>query len=255
MSKVLVVGAIAGISLLAAGCGRKGALLYPDMLVPAAPADVTAMQSGSAIKVSYVIPDKDRAARPLSTAIAGVKVSRRAHAAGTEVCNACTADFVPLETLYFAHLPPTSQRAGMRITSMDTTPTAGFSYAYSLTPFTVDGVEGASSVTRDVTVFAKYPAPILASESLPTEIRLTMTPPQSVQHVRGYNVYRKRDAGNWSFAPLANHLLSTGPYVDTVLERGVLYRYAVTMLVDGTGGDVIESEMSTEVIGQLADDE
>lgn len=31
-------------------CGKKGALIYPDMLVPAAPSAVSAQQSGTTMK-------------------------------------------------------------------------------------------------------------------------------------------------------------------------------------------------------------
>ena len=91
---------VVGFALLATACGRKGPLIYPDMLVPAAPAAVTAQQSGSAVKLQFALPDKDRAGRPVK-GVAGVKISKRSTEADQkEVCRSCTTDYRLFRTLY-----------------------------------------------------------------------------------------------------------------------------------------------------------
>jgi predicted small lipoprotein YifL len=41
--------------LLSAACGRKGALIYPDMLMPVPPSDAAGQQSGSGVKLQFVL--------------------------------------------------------------------------------------------------------------------------------------------------------------------------------------------------------
>jgi len=247
---------VVGMSLLATACGRKGPLIYPDMLVPAAPAAVTAQQSGSAVKLRFAIPDKDRAGRPVK-GVAGVKISRRtAEADQRDVCRNCTADYRPFLTLYLDHMPVTTQRFGNRVVLIDSDVTAGYSYSYSIVPFTADGVDGASSPIADVRVTAPLPAPVLKSESYPTEVRLHFSPqPQAFGRLLGFNLYRRPVETVRSYEPLNREPLTGNEYIDSGLERGVRYRYSARALMVLESGDVAESAESQEVEGMLKDDE
>lgn len=246
---------IVGLSVLVAGCGRKGPLIYPDMLIPAAPAAVTAQQSGAAVKLRFALPDKDRAGRPVQ-GVAGVKISRRIAEAGQRVCRSCTTDYRPLLTLYLDHLPITTRRYGNRVVLVDNDVNAGNSYSYSIVPFTADGVDGATSPAADVSVTQPLPAPVLKIESFPTEVRLQFSlQPLVSGRLLGYNLYRWAVATDRPYEPLNNEPLKSNEYIDGGLERGVRYHYSARALMVLESGSVVESAESHEVEGLLKDDE
>jgi predicted small lipoprotein YifL len=247
---------IIGLSVLVTACGRKGPLIYPDMLIPAAPAAVTAQQSGAAVKLRFALPDKDRAGRPVQ-GVAGVKISRRIAEAGQrDFCRSCTTDYRPFLTLYLDHLPITTRRYGNRVVLVDNDVNAGNSYSYSIVPFTADGVDGATSAAADVSVTHPLPAPVLKIESFPTEVRLqfSLQPPVSAR-LLGYNLYRWPVAADRSYEPLNNEPLKSSEYIDGGLERGVRYHYSARALMVLESGSVVESGESLEVEGMLKDDE
>jgi predicted small lipoprotein YifL len=247
---------VVGFSLMATACGKKGALIYPDMLVPAAPAAVTALQSGSSVKLQFTLPEKDRAGRPLH-GVAGVKISRRAaESAQKDVCRSCMTDYMLLLTLYLDHLPANTQRFGNRLVVLDSDVTAGNIYSYRIVPFTTDGVDGASSPTADVRVATPLPAPFLKIESLPAEVKLQISSqPPITGRLLGYNLYRSPAATARSYQPLNREPLKGKEYVDGVLERGMKYRYTARALIMQAAGDIAESAESIEVEGMLRDDE
>jgi predicted small lipoprotein YifL len=242
--------------LLSAACGRKGPLIYPDMLVPAAPAVLSGQQSGAAVQIQFVLPDRDRSGRPLA-GVAGAKVSRMATEADRmEVCRSCLSDYLPLRTLYLDHLPTDTQRFGSLLIMRDGEVKAGSSYSYRVVPFTADGTDGAPATISGVSVIPPFAGPDLKAESFPTEIRLQciMQPPASGQ-LLGCNLYRSAGPADRVFQPLNRQPLPGGEYVDTALQRGVKYRYAARALLQVATGAVVESLDSVEVEGMLKDDE
>lgn len=247
---------VVGLSLLATGCGRKGPLLYPDMLVPAAPAAVTAQQSGSAVKLQFALPDKDLAGRPVR-GVAGVKISRRVAETGQkDVCRSCMTDYRPFLTIYLDHVPVAAQRIGNRLVLFDGDVSAGNSYSYSIVPFTADGLNGASSPKVDVRVTLSLPAPLLKIESLPTEARLRFFPQSLITgRLLGYNLYRWPVGAPRPYEPLSREPLKGNEYIDAALQRGVKYRYSARAVIVLESGDVAESAESEEVEGMLKDDE
>lgn len=248
---------IIAFSMIAAACGRKGPLVYPDMLVPAAPAAVTVQQFGSAIKLQFVLSDKDRTGRPAQS-VAGVKINRKISADGQrDECKSCTTDYTLFKTLYLDHLPANTQRFGGRLVFVDSEVLSGVAYSYSIVPFTADGVNGASSAATGVRVGAvPLPPPVLSVESFPTEVRLkTSVYPLIAARMLGYNLYRSSGTGPGSYLPINGDPLKGSEYVDGVIERGVKYRYTARALVVWPSGDVVESDESNMVEGMLKDDE
>jgi predicted small lipoprotein YifL len=247
---------VVGLSLLATACGRKGPLIYPDMMVPAAPAAVLAQQSGSDVLLQFALPDKDRAGRPVK-GLTGVKISKRStEAAQKDVCRTCTTDYLPFRTLYLALLPTDTQRFGNRLIMLDSDVSAGNVYSYSIVPFTADGVDGTASAIADVRMGSPLPAPSLKAESFPTEVRLHFSwqPPKSGQ-LLGFNLYRSTVAGSRSYQPLNKEPLKGNEYVDSALERGVKYRYTARTLAVLESGGIAESAESQGIEGMLKDDE
>jgi len=247
---------VVGLSLMATACGKKGPLIYPDMLVPAAPSAVTVLQSGAAVKMLFAIPGRDRAGRPVHD-VAGVKISRKtAEAEQKNLCRSCMTDYSAFRTIYLDRLPTNTERSGSMLLVLDGDVSEGYSYSYSIVPFTAGGVEGATATTVAVRVVPPLPAPLLKIESLPTELRLQATPQTVITGtLQGYNLYRWSATTARSYLPLNREPLKGSGYVDSGLERDVLYSYSVRALFKLSSGDTVESAESNVVTGKLADDE
>lgn len=256
MSVVFRLITLASLTLLSAGCGKRGPLIYPDMLLPAAAAAVSAQQSGSAVRLQFAITDKDRAGRPLH-GVAGVKISRRVtEATQTDVCRLCTSDYRPFRTLYLDHLPTDTQRFGNQLILLDADVTPGNLYSYSILQFTPDGLAGAPSEAADASVAAPLSSPSVKATSLPTEVRLQLSYSHSqTGKLLGYNLYRRTESGESSYLPINSEPVGGGEYVDTTLDRGVKYLYSARVLVRSEAGVVMESAASQEVAGMLKEDE
>lgn len=238
-------------------CGKKGPLIYPDMLVPAAPVSAVGYQSGPFVKLQFILTDKDKAGRPVQ-GVTGVKIRRKgSETVQKDVCRSCLTDYLLLQTVYLDHLSGTAQRIGNQVIYLDGEVRAGNSYSYLVTPFMGDGTDGASAAIADIRVTTPLPGPELKIESLPTEVKITFSgQPPIAGRLLGYNLYRTTgDGGNRSYQPLNKQPLTNSEFIDSNLERGVKYRYrGRTVMTLATGGTA-ESLESPEVEGMLKDDE
>jgi predicted small lipoprotein YifL len=247
---------VASLPLLVVACGRKGALIYPDTLVPAAPS-VSAWQSGSAVKLQFSIPTRDRSGRSVQ-GVAGVKISRRVNDADRkDICRSCSTDYTLFRTLYLDLLPSNTRRFGNRMILLDSDVGAGNLYSYRIVPFLADGVDGAASAAVDVHVGAPLPPPVVKIVSLPTEVKLYLSmPPKTGGQLLGYNLYRTSGTtASWPWQPQNSEPVKGGEYTDSTLERGVSYRYRATAVMVQETGAVVESSESDVVEGMLKEDE
>lgn len=244
---------LAGTLLVIISCGRKGALIYPDMLVSAAPSQIDARQSGSVVKLQFTLPDKDRGGRPLKS-LAGIKISKLTKdATEKKVCRLCTKDYRPFRTLYLDALPADTERIGSRLIVPDTDVNEGNLYSYRVVPFDKNDIDGVSSVIADVGIFASIPAPTVVIESTPTELKLQVSsPPEGAWQLLGFNLYRSSAKSPRSYLPI-NKPLKGNEFIDTTVERGLKYRYSVRYLMRFGSGDIVESIASEEVEGMLKD--
>lgn len=251
----ILFGLLATAVILSA-CGKKGPLVYPDMLVPAAPADITAQQRGDSVKLSFVLPSRDMAGRNLSD-LAGVKIHKRDEALGqTPACSSCAADFPLFRTVNLEPLPPGVQRYGSLVLLLDGDVQVGHTYSYRITAFTRGNQEGAAA-TAAVAVLQPAPAaPVLKAISQPTEVRLDFsTQPPRDGVVAGYNLYRSTKGDPFPLLPLNNMPLAGNSFVDQELQRSVVYAYAARSVVRLVSGAVVESGASNVVEAGLKDDE
>jgi predicted small lipoprotein YifL len=238
------------------GCGKKGPLIYPDLLVPAAPSDVSAQQSGNSIKLSFVLPSRDLAGRTFA-GLTGVTIIKRDEPAGQSPgCSACTTDFSPFRKLNLDLLPPDVRRYGNLLVLLDGAVQNGRAYTYRISAVAKDNQEGAlSAPVMTVMVLAPLP-PVLQAISQPTEIQLEFAgvPPREGT-IAGYNVYRALKGEAFQLQPLNRAPLAGKSFVDVGLERGTSYIYGVRTVVRLPSGSRVESGISNEVEGRLKDDE
>lgn len=241
-------------SLAITGCGKKGPLIYPDMLVPAPPADVSSQQSGSSIRLAFTLPTKDRAGQPLHD-IAGVRILKRDLQTGQDPgCKACTTDFT-LFKKWYADVPGDAQRFGNRVLMLDGGVSSGRSYTYTFTAFTKDNIDGA--VSLPVTTNAVQPPypPVLAAVSQPTEIHIVFSGMPLEGTFVGYSLYRTVKGEPFPYLPYLATPLTVNHYSDMGLDRGTTYLYAARTVVKLPSGILVESGLSNEVEVRLNDDE
>ncbi len=245
---------IAALALTA--CGKRGALIYPDMLVPAQPAAVSARQAGQAIRLSFTLPRKDRAGREIQD-LSGVKIFRRVTVAGQESgCNACTEDFALFRTLYLEPLSGNGvQRNGSQIQLLDSDVRGGETYSYTVTPFTADGIEGQASPRVTATMVAPPPPPGLTAVPDPIQIELVMAPASVEQGTFvGYNIYRAVQGERLPYVPLNPEPVRGPSYLDGTLDRRLSYLYAARTVVRMADGSLVESELSNQVLTKVTDE-
>lgn len=247
---------LGGMAVAITACGKKGALVYPDMLIPAAPTAVSAIQSGSGVKIQFDIPTFDRAGNRLNN-LAGLKISKRESDSALEkTCRTCTHDYHLFRNLYLDLLPEGVERFGNRLVVIDGNVSFGTLYTYIAVPFTKDGMDGASSPQVSVKLVQAMLPPLLKAESYPTEIKIFFVSLPSVDGVHvGYNLYRAYQNSTFSYLPLNKEPLNLKEYVDGGLARGTTYRYVSRAVVRLPSGSIVESLVSNEVSGMLKDDE
>ena len=239
-----------------AACGKKGPLIYPDLLVPAAPSDVSAQQSGNSIKLSFVLPSKDLAGRNFA-GLSGVTIIKRDEPAGQSPgCSACTTDFSPFRKLNLDPLSPNTQRYGNLLVLLDGDVQTGRVYTYRVSAVTKDNQEGAQSAPVATAMQTAPLPPVLQAISQPTEIQLEFAGvPPGEGVIAGYNVYRALKGEAFPFQPLNREPLTTKSFTDVGLERGTAYIYGVRTVVRLPSGVKVEGSLSNEVEGRLKDDE
>lgn len=253
MRSLLLMAVI--ISALTA-CGKKGALYYPDMLVPAAPTAISATQIGEVVRLQFVLPDNDRVGRKLHD-LAGVKINKRESDSSLEqVCSSCMTDYRLFRTLYLDLLSDGAQRYGNTILMLDGDVRAGKGYAYSVVPFTKEGVAGLASPQVSVRFVPAALPPVIKAESFPTEIRIScVSAPPLAGRVIGCNIYRATQQDLMPYLPINREPVMGRDYIDSGLERNMKYRYQARAVIQLESGDQIESQASNVVEGLLKDDE
>jgi predicted small lipoprotein YifL len=231
-----------------AACGKRGPLIYPDMLTPAAPTDVRAVQSDSAVRLSFNLPQKDQGGRGVS-GLAGVDIFKRRAVTGTgSDCSSCTVDYSLFKKLHLNALDAGIVRKGSHIVVMDSDVTLERDYFYYIVPFMNDAVAGKPSSPVLATVLEPPAPPRLSAVSEPTEVRLTIRDPLFSQGIFvGYNIYRTLKGETLGVFPVNAEPIRTSTFTDSALIRGARYVYAVRKVVKRGNGTLAESAFSNQV--------
>lgn len=251
MKKLLVLIILA---ILLPGCGRKGALVPPEALFPAAVSDLAVQQKGERFLVSWTPPVKQVGGRPLR-AETGFALYRRVVLPPAEDCEECPSAYA----LVRQNLPGYRQGArlfGGRLFVDDTDLEKEKTYQYKVVTVLGDGVASPPSNRARHHLLSPPSPPLLKSTSSPVGVELTwstVSPPADAT-LLGYNVYRCREGEEFPPQPLNAAPLGEPRYEDQRLERGVVYRYAVRSAVK-VAGETAESPLSNEVRTTLSEGE
>jgi len=237
-------------------CGKKGPLIYPDRLVPAAPSDVSAQQFGNSIKLAFVLPSRDLAGRNFA-GLSGVTITKRDEPAGQSPgCSACTTDFSLFRKLNLDLLPPDTQRYGNLLVLLDGAVQTGRAYTYRVSAVAIDNREGSLSAPVTAVMVSVPLPPVLQAVSQPTEIQLEFSgSPPGEGVIAGYNLYRALKGDSFPLQPLNREPLAGKSFTDVGLERGTAYVYGVRTVVRLPSGGRVEGGLSNVVEGRFKDDE
>jgi len=240
----------ASASMLMTGCGKKGPLIYPDMLIAQPPQQLKVAQSGSALRLSFDLPDKDRSGRKLED-LEAILIGRRVYQEND--CVSCQDQYQALQKVDPA-FPAPAQRQGNRLVVVDTDVRNGERYQYRLQTVQKGGIIGSATTTAMVKLLVAPNSPELKVRSVFggfIALDLTSVAQQEATLV-GYTIYRG-EGSSGALVPMTT-LTGITHYEDQAVQRGVVYRYAATVVVKRDDGMLAESEPSTAVAISIADD-
>jgi hypothetical protein len=232
-----------------AACGRKGPLLPPEALVPAPIADLRAIQQGNHFLLSWSAPTKEEGGGPLRD-LAGFRLFRRVVLPPGEDCEECPTAYRLLTAVDLEYLQDV-RRAGNRYFYADADLRKGTTYQYKAVSLQRDGATSrASNKVRRTAVTSPLP-PVVQAASTPSGVRLEFVAiPPDEGTLQGYNIYRQRPGEDAVL--LATQPAKENTFEDQRLTLGVTYHYQVRA-VALVNGETVESALSNEVIGALAD--
>ncbi len=236
-------------TLLFAGCGKKGALIPPEALVPAPASDLQVRQQGDGFRISWTAPGKEERGRPLRD-LAGFRLYRHEVLPPGEDCLACPDSWRPVRSIDLDFLRDV-QRSGDSFFCMDRDVKTSTAYRYSVTAVSRRGAAGRPAFSEPRKKVAAPLPPALKAIPSPTAVTLEfVTPPLTGGSERlRFNIYRQRSGEPAPVVPLTP---VPGPtYTDQQLDRTVIYHYTVTAVVR-IDGEEVESEPSNEVDASLS---
>lgn len=252
----LTVGAgitLAGLLMLG-GCGKKGPLIYPDLLAPEAPQGVQLEQQGKALQLSFSLPSRDRRGRDLTGPFV-VQIQRRELPSGERSeCGSCPKDYEQMLKVD-PQFPTPALKFGKRVIVLDAEVTHGKQYQYRLTAVTVEGDSSVPVETGRALVCEPPPPPRLAAKTVHGGIlalEMQGAVPENAELV-GYTIYRASGDEPLPFLPLAS-TLGSSRYEDQAVQRGVTYRYAVRLVIRRWDDLLVSSELSSVVTATVSDD-
>lgn len=246
MKKILLLMMV--FSLVA--CGKRGPLVPPESLVPAAIMDVKVEQRGGRFLVCWSPPAKLESGGKLP-GIAGFRVFRRDVLPPDQDCEECPTAYHLLRSVDPEYLQDV-RRAGSRYCFFDNDLKDGDTYQYKVITVDVEGVSSRDSNKVRAMKIASPPPPRLVAQSIPTGVVLRWDPvtPPAGATPEGYAVYRRQEGEIMPLIPTATLPAGSASFEDKQMEHGVKYVYVVRSILK-TGKETVESEMSNPVEGMF----
>lgn len=247
MRAATVCAGLAAVMSLAA-CGKKGPLIYPDMLLPGPPQAVVLDQSGPYLRLSFDLPTKDRTGKALKEELESIVILRKV--LERHDCNSCLDEYQQMLRVD-PKLPAPAIRQGDRIiwVDRDTRPD-GRRYQYRVKIAQKGGDAGSVVNTIASALHAPPAAPVVQTRPVfggMVQVEISAILPEGMALV-GYQLYRSGGPDNSDLQPLGG-LLRERRYTDQTVQIGSVYRYAARLVVRPIKekGANLESELSEAV--------
>jgi predicted small lipoprotein YifL len=241
MNRGLIITALL---LALAGCGKRGQLLPPEALVPAAVESFQVQQRGADIRITWQAPTHEQGGRPLRD-LAGFRLLRRDLAGDAGDCAACP-DAWQLLTFIDTDLPTENVRSGATYIYTDRQRPVGSVSQYRLLALGKSGGSSAPATSTVKRVLPPVAPPTFRGAVLPAAIALSFTAAAPVEgKLVGFNVYRRQDAQE-PLLPLNPLPITAAAWEDRQLQFGTTYRYRATTLME-IAGETVESLATDEI--------
>jgi predicted small lipoprotein YifL len=232
------------------GCGKRGALIAPEALVPAPVTNLTVIQQGDHFQVSWSAPTKEQGGAHLKD-LAGFILFRRVLLPADQDCEECAGAYAERARIDLEYLQDT-RRVGSLYLFDDRDLKKELSYQYKVRSFSADGAQSRdSNKAHRTAVTAPFP-PVLEALSSNSGVVLAFVaiPPEEGKLV-GYNIFRSKSGQPMPRTPLNPKPLNTNNYEDKEVQIGVQYDYTVTTVVVLPNGETADSAPSNEASGTM----
>ncbi len=240
---------MAAFLMLASGCGKKGPMIYGDLLVPEAPAYIKPEQTGRILKIAFPLPAKDLAGRKLrDQPLAGIKVMRLARTTSqNESCKSCLSEFRPYRKIDLEYPGEGVVILGNSMIMTDQDVEEGNTYSYIILGYLKDGTEGSPS--RIVSVKLTEPpqkSGIKVSSSMGAVYVVVDTPDffEGDGEIIGVRLFRKNLSEDGADNPIATVSPLAPKYEDRSVKPGLKYSYTGRTVFRRPDGVIAESDIS-----------
>ena len=240
---IRTVTMLTALSLVVAGCGKKGPLYYPDQLIAKPPQPVVVEQAEAAFRVSAVLPDTDLSGHKLKD-LEAVLISRRI--CRDADCSACTEPFHELKRFL---------TKGGVVSWIDTDVRAGERVQYQLQTEQAGGVRGKALTSQPVSLAVVPAKPEVSVKSVFGGSMLIIAkgsvPGGAIS--LGFQIYRASGTDG-QLQLIGRQQADASRFEDQTVWHGVEYRYAARHVIKLKDGLVIESPLSVVIPARVADD-
>lgn len=240
---IRTVTVLTALSLVVTGCGKKGALYYPDQLVAKPPQPVVVEQSEAALRLTATLSDTDLSGHKLKD-LEALLISRRV--CRDADCTACSEPFHELKRIV---------TKGGTVSWIDTDVRTGERIQYRLQTEQAGGVRGMPVTSLPMSVVAVPAVPEIVVKSVfggSMVITAKGLVPEGATSL-GFLVYRATGVDG-QLQLIGRYQPDVLKYDDQTVAYGVEYRYAVRHVIKLKDGMVIESPLSTVVQTRVAED-
>jgi hypothetical protein len=236
---------ITGMVLLLSACGKKGALMPPEALVPGPVRNLNVMQTGQDFRITWRAPVKEEGGRPLKD-LSGFQLLRRTVTPEGGECASCP-DSWKLLTKVDLDLPESYKKSGGLFLYFDMVGKGGDRVQYRVTAFSKSGGTSKPADAPLKKPLQPPPPPTLVVTLQPASIRVECTPkghknPASV----GFNVYRRSADSAPPLLPSTQEPITGSTWEDQALEYGRSYWYSAAEVTQ-IEGELVESSRSAEI--------
>jgi predicted small lipoprotein YifL len=232
------------------GCGKKGALVPPETLVPSPIGDLALAQKGASFQVSWSAPSKEEGGARLSD-LAGFVLFRRVLLPPELDCDLCPGAYAQRARVDLDYLQQ-ARRVGNLFLFDDHDLKLGESYQYKVRSFTTNGAQSRDSNRAHLTAVTPPLPPVLEALSSASSVVLAFValPPEQGK-LLGYNIFRSKKGEAMPLAPLTPRPVPGNTYEDKQLLIGVHYSYEVRTVAGSPNGETVQSVPSNPAEGAL----
>lgn len=226
--------------LLAAttGCGKRGALVYPDQLLPAAPSVLLLEQTEDKLRLTFSVPKQDRRDKPLQNPVQSMVVLKK------DNCSPRDKSFIFAKRFDAAYPGYDSQ-----IVWIDEQVQKNGCYQYRVGAVTSDEEISSFSDTLLVTLQATPAVPVIAVHPIfggMVSVKLAEKGSQAGKPF-AFRLYRA-DEVNGEFIPLGGLIPADNPFIDQSVQVGKRYSYKARLILkDENNGMYRESGFSNPI--------